>query len=163
MSEISDVTSAVEKLDGLRLRELAGAYSDRAALSQSQHDLKLSLITYCTHKIYNKIHFKEKVRPLSEKLADLIGKGDLDGALSLIEKFDADNGLFQNSLVEKARVKIGTRLYTQGISVSQAASLLGVGVSDIQDYVGDTKYHEQLLGKSVKERFSDARKIFGGL
>ena len=76
-----------------------------------------------------------------------------------LKEFDRTYGFFQGNVVKKARIKIGARLYTRGISLPQAAELVSVNVSDILKYTGGTQMHETASG-SVKDRLSVARKIF---
>jgi len=154
-----EIIDAVKERDIFRLRELAGVYSDQAGVDQDQRKIKLSLITYSLNKIYGKIHFRQKTKKMEEKVVRNLKEGDLDGVLEAIYDFDREHGLFHEGLSRKARVKIGSRLYSQGLSMSQAASLVNTHVNDIQDYVGVTKEHEVRHGKSLEKRFSSAKEI----
>ena len=60
---MSEVLDAASKVDSVRLRELAGFFSDEAAISQEADTIKMAMITYCLHKIFIKMHMREKTEP----------------------------------------------------------------------------------------------------
>ncbi|MBD3388448.1 MAG: hypothetical protein GF416_05200 [Candidatus Altiarchaeales archaeon] len=161
MNRLNEVLDAISKEDSVKLRELAGHYSDKAAVTQEEEIVKLSMITYCFHKIFIKMHFREKTEALVESALKKLSAGDLEGILSDVDDFDSDHGLFEGGLVWKARIKMASRMHSRGISLTQSASLTGAHVSDILEYVGETKGYEHAEGKTVPDRLNIARDIFG--
>ena len=159
MKRVSEVLDAVSKVDSIKLRELAGYYSDEAALTQEGDVIKMALITYCLHKIYVKIHMREKTESLVESVLRDLTAGNLDGVIMNIEAFDSQHGLFEGGIVGKARIKIASRLHSRGISVTQSASLTGAAVSDILEFVGETRGYLHREGKTVAERLNTVRDI----
>jgi hypothetical protein len=105
------------------------------------------------------VHFQENIADLKKDVISELSRENFGGVLGIIEGFDSEYGAFEGNLVGKARIKIGSRLYSDGLSLSQSASLTGVHVSDIIEYVGETKTHERIKPASVAERFSIAKKI----
>jgi hypothetical protein len=160
MHRMNEVLDAVSKVDSVKLRELAGHYSDEAALAQEGDHIKMAMITYCLHKIFIKMHMKDKTQPIVESTMKYLSEGDLDRVLQELDEFDGKNGLFEGGLVGKARIKIASRLHSRGISVTQSASLTGAAVSDILDYVGETRGYGHKEGKTVEERLNVARDLF---
>jgi hypothetical protein len=160
MNRLNEVLDGVSKVDSVKMRELAGFYSDEAALSQDEGIIKMAMITYCLHKIFIKMHMREKTEPVVESALKHLSSGELDALLSDIGEFDGKNGLFEGGLVGKARIKIASRMHSRGISLTQSASLTGASVSDLLDYVGETKGYEHREGKSVEERLNTARDLF---
>lgn len=160
MNRINEVLDAVSKEDAVRMRELAGYFSDEAAISQEEETINLAMITYCLHKIFIKIHMREKTESLVEATMKNLTENKLEQILEDIEKFDSEHGLFEGGLVGKARIKIASRLQSRGISVTQSASLTGAAVSDLLDYVGETRGYQHKEGKTVRERLNIARDIF---
>jgi hypothetical protein len=141
------------------LRELSRELSELAVTDQSERVIDLALITYCLNKIFSKVHFQENIADLKKDVISELSRENFGGVLGIIEGFDSEYGAFEGNLVGKARIKIGSRLYSDGLSLSQSASLTGVHVSDIIEYVGETKTHERIKPASVAERFSIAKKI----
>ncbi len=159
MKKLDEVAEAIKSGDSVKLRELASHYSDEASTTQGEDMIKLAMVTYCFHKIYIKLHMREKTEEIAEKAVMKLGEHDFDGILSEIDKFDSEHGFFEGGLVGKARIKIASRLHSRGVSVTQAASLTGANVSDLLDYVGETKGYRPREGKSVAERLNLARDI----
>jgi hypothetical protein len=160
MNRINEVLDALSKEDAVKMRELAGFFSDESALHQDDETIKLAMLTYCFHKIFIKMHMREKTEDLVEAAMKRLAGGDLDGILKDIGDFDAQHGLFEGGLVGKARIKIASRLHSRGISVTQSASLTEAAVGDVLDYVGETRGYQHREGKSVIERLNIARDIF---
>ncbi|MFH1403004.1 MAG: hypothetical protein ABIH11_01885 [Candidatus Altiarchaeota archaeon] len=156
----SRVLDAVAKEDSIKLRELASEYSDDAAINQDKESLQLAVITYSFHKIFSKIHFREKTESLVESSIKKLSEGMLEGVIGEIESFDREHGLFHGGLVGKARIKIGSRIYSRGISITHASTLSGAPVSEILEYSGDTKHHEEKERVSLSDRLNKARDVF---
>jgi len=159
MNRLPEVIDAIAKEDSVKLRELAGHYSDEAALSQEPDIIKMAMITYCFHKIFIKMHLKEKTEAIVESTLKNLSSGSLDVVLSDVNVFDREFGMFEGGLVGKARIKIASRMHSRGISLTQSASLTGAAVSDLLDYVGETKGYQHKESKSVAERMNIARDL----
>jgi hypothetical protein len=159
VKRLSEVLDAVSKVDSVKLRELAGYYSDEAALNQAEDVIKMAMITYCLHKIFIKMHMREKTSVIVESTMKNLSQGNLDRIISSLEEFDIQNGLFEGGLMGKARIKIASRLHSRGISATQSASLTGASVGDVLDYIGETRGYQHVEGKTVVERLNVARDL----
>ena len=159
MKREDEVLDAVSKEDTVKLRELAGHYSDEAAIHQEEALIKLAMITYCFHKIFIKLHMRQKTEALVEHTLKKLAQKDYDSIIGELVEFDREHGLFEGGLVDKARIKIASRLHSRGISVAQSAGVTGARVSDIIEYFGETRGHQHVEGKSVEERLNIARDI----
>ena len=158
--EYAKVMDALAKEDSVRLRELASDYSDEAAIRQDEQTILLAVITYSFHKIFSKIHMREKTEGLVESSMKYLSEGRLDDVIKEIDAFDNEYGLFQGGLVGKARIKIGSRIYSRGMSITHSATLSGAPVSELLDYAGDTKQHEAKERIPLHERLNRARDLF---
>lgn len=159
MMRMNEVLDAVSKVDAVKLRELAGYFSDEAAVSQEGEAIELALVTYCLHKVFIKVHMREKTEELVESMLRDLSGGNIRKALEDIGAFDETHGLFEGGIVGKARIKIASRLYSRGISATQSSSLTGASVGDILGYIGDTKSYQHKSEKTVAERLNVARDI----
>ncbi|MBM3309426.1 MAG: hypothetical protein FJY77_04150 [Candidatus Altiarchaeales archaeon] len=164
MSDLKELVlktwSALKNRDADVLREVSGLCSDEAAVSQDEKTIELALITYCFNKLLSKVHYRDKVDKLVDKAIERLNYGDFEGVLKAIDEFDQKYSFFEGSLIEKARVKIASRLYSSGLSMSQSADLLKVRVSNLLEYVGVTKVHNEITTISAMERLKIARAIF---
>jgi len=156
---IRELSIALGKRNAYRLRELSDECTDAAFITQDAGVIKIGIISYAFHKIFLKRHYHSQFECVLEDARKKISSGDLDGVMEEIKEFDKRHGFFQGNVIKKARIKMGARLYTRGLSLARAAELVAVNVSDILKYAGGTQMHERAAG-SVKERLSVARKVF---
>jgi hypothetical protein len=164
MLEASDLIKrtqiALEAKDGDGLREIYHECSEESAVNQNPDVIKIALITYCFSKLLSKVHYREKIEKLIEHSIQPLNQGKLDDVLAIINEFDKKNTFFEGSLVDKARVKIASKLYSAGLSISQASELLNANLSDVLDYVGVTKVHNEITTMTATERLKIARRLF---
>jgi hypothetical protein len=68
---------------------------------------------------------------------------------------------FVESIITHGRVKIGSTLYAQGLSIGKASEIAGVSKEKIFQYSGKTLINDR-FGKtmSIKERINNVRSIF---
>jgi hypothetical protein len=156
----SKTMDAFKKRDINAFRDIYHEATEDAAISQDPVLIKIAVIGYCFNKLFSKVHYREKIERLAEDCQQKLANGNLDGILKEIEEFDRKHSFFEGNLVEKARVKIASRLYSTGLSISQSAELLNVRLSELLDYVGVTRVHNEVQTKSVMERLKTAREIF---
>jgi hypothetical protein len=161
MSQSIDVVlEALLDEDSMRLRELAGVFGDDAAISQDKEIVNIAMICYCFHKIFTKIHFREKNNEIVLSAVGKLKEGEYISLLSDISDFDSKYGLMEGTLTDKSRIKIGARLHSRGISITQSASLTGANLSDLFDYVGGTKDYPNKEAIPLPTRLNTARDIF---
>jgi hypothetical protein len=160
MDRLNEVMDAVAKVDSVKMRELAGYYSDEAAVVQDDNLVKMAMLTYCLHKTFIKVHMREKTQGLVESTLKNLNAGKIDQVLTDLDELDRKEGLFEGGLLGKSRIKIASRLYSHGISAAQSASMTGCVVSDLLDYIGETKGYQHKEAKTVVQRLNIARGIF---
>lgn len=158
---VKELRTALEKRNPYILRELSDQCADAAFITQNQDEINVGIISYSFHKILLKRHYQSKFGELLENANRKINTGNLEGLMEDIKQFDKQYGFFQGNIVKKARIKLGARFYTRGMSLSRAAELVEVNVSDILKYSGGTQISEKTDGATVRERLEVARKIFG--
>lgn len=158
---VQELSAALLDRDTFRLRELSDQCSDAAFIDPGRKIIQVGIIGYAFHKILLKRHYQSKFGPLLSDTLNRLESGDLEGIIENIKVFDRRHGFFQGNVVKKARIKIGARLYTRGMSLGRAADLVGVNVSDILKYSGGTQVHEKTDGKPLKERLDTARRLLG--
>jgi hypothetical protein len=146
--------------DAVKLRDLSGEASDIAFITQDKDTVSIAITAYALYKIFLKKHYQQKFEPLANNAQSKINSGDLEGLIEDIKQFDIKNGFFQGNVVKRARIKIGARLYTRGLSLSKAAQIVSVNISDLLEYSGGTQFHEKPMKGSVKERLETARTLF---
>jgi predicted transcriptional regulator len=78
-----------------------------------------------------------------------------------ISKYDGELKAYVEEVLGKARLKKGSKMIEQGLSVAKVAELLDVTQWDLMSYLGKTKIIDAItLDKVVKSRLQTARKLF---
>lgn len=160
MDIIDELKDALKNQDALKLRKLSDILTDKAVIEPENETINLAVITYSFSKIFSKVHFQNKFERLIADGIAKLDKKDFDGVMDDIKEFDEKYGHFEGDLIKKARIKIGSRLYSHGLSISKSAAVVDVRISDILKYVGGTHVHESPATISVKDRLNTARRIF---
>jgi hypothetical protein len=157
---VRELSAALLDRDAFRLRELSDQCSDAAFINPDKKTIDVGIISYAFHKILLKRHYQSKFGPLLSDTLNSLDTGDLDGIIENVKEFDRQYGFFQGNVIKKARIKIGARLYTRGLSLARAAELVSVNISDILKYSGGTQVNEKGDGRPLQERLDTARKLF---
>ncbi|MFH0986996.1 MAG: hypothetical protein V1911_03000 [Candidatus Micrarchaeota archaeon] len=163
--------------DAFYLREQSNELIERAMITGDSHLVKLSLISYGLSKLVRKPHlmksdewgkFKSKmIDELKEavKEPNTLEQADrvLDSITEKISAFDKEMGNYMADVMQQARVKQASRVYSLGVSLSKAAELTGVQKNELFDYIGITKIHERPFTQTLdlKTRYKKAREVFG--
>lgn len=149
----------IETKDSVKLRDLSNECSDAAFVEQDKDIINIGIIAYGFYKIFLKKHYQLKFDPLLQHAIRKLSDGNLEAVIEDIRIFDTQHGHFQGNVVKRARIKIGARLYTRGLSLSKAAEMVSVNISDILEYSGGTQIHDKATS-TAKSRLETARKIF---
>jgi len=79
-----------------------------------------------------------------------------------VEKLSGHLRDYVKQIFKKAKINKGSRIYEHGISLEQAAEVLGISVWELAEYVGQTGIAnvEITITKPIAERLNIARKLF---
>ena len=81
--------------------------------------------------------------------------------LSSMEKLDEEDRRFVKGILQKAKLKIASTLYAQGISLGNASEIAGADKRELLLYAGQTMMFDRLHEKkSMEERMKELRGIF---
>lgn len=159
-SDIGELSRAIDDRDSQNLRKLSNKFSSEAVFDQSAETISLAIISYCIHKALSKTHYSKKIDKLMYYVRQKLSKNDLEGAVASIKSFDDEHGLSHGNLVHKASIKVGTRIYSRGISLRKSTELVNVKISDILSYAGQTKGDQDIKHRKVVERLEVTRELF---
>ncbi|MCD6229961.1 MAG: hypothetical protein J7K00_04100 [Candidatus Diapherotrites archaeon] len=164
------------------LRFISNTLIEEASLHHDKTLAKVSLLCYSLSKIISKIHFKKQKtwgefnKDITHTLSSAVmalneGNGDkftesLHMAELAIHVLDKESGNFATFLMDKARIKQASRLYSLGRSLSDSADLTGAPKDEVMLYIGSTREtpreEKDFRGVNLKQRFSTTKTIFGG-
>jgi len=152
-----------------RLETLSEHTIDDIALYKDLELVSVTVLIYSLYKIIDclteKIH-SEIVKELQTAKAGLqsnnFGKYNqsIRRLFSIVRKCDAKVKVHLQDVMEAARIKKGSSLLGRGLSIGQAAGLMGLSNWDLQAYAGKTVLGEHREAILAKKRVLRAFKLF---
>ena len=171
------IGSALRNHDVRAMRKINTRCVEETALRFQQPTYNYALITYVLAKILSKPRYfrqgrgKELVSAVDRLLrtceglaktaeydALVVAQGKI---LSSMEKLDEEDRRFVKGILQKAKLKIASTLYAQGISLGNASEIAGADKRELLLYAGQTMMFDRLHEKkSMEERMKELRGIF---
>lgn len=167
---LDDASKMIERNDVIGLKELSNHTIHNASIFQDQDSVTIAVIIYTLAKIFERegkvdLTIVPMLNTSRRNLFDNnyeVYKENITKLYDLIKKRDGKNKLYIQQVIEKAGVKKSSKIYEHGVSLAQAASILGVSQWELMSYVGHTQIPEAFEPTNLKKRLSTARKLFGG-
>lgn len=160
-----------EEKDIEELKELSDKAVEEVALHKDLDLISVTVLVYSLYKIIKRVgvkDYQEIVRGLKEakKYLEEDNLGGYNKSIkSLFRAVRKGNARIREHLVDimhAARIKKGAVLLQKGLSIGQAAGLMGLSNWDLQQYAGKTTALEQHREKKpARERMKTALEIFG--
>lgn len=159
----------IERLDIIGLKDLSNHTIHNASIFQDQDSVTIAVIMYTLAKIFEREKAIDKgVVPIINNAKNALFDNkfeeyrlDLTKLYDIIKDKDAKHKLYVQEVIEQAGVKKSSKIYEHGVSMAQAASILGVSQWELMEYIGKTNIPETFERINLKQRISNARKIFG--
>ncbi len=99
------------------------------------------------------IKFSDNEQKISKTLQDI---------MDTVNTLDIRDKKYVHNLIEGAKIKIGSSLYSKGMTLGVASDLSGAERIEIMEYIGKTTTYERLKEPiDIKERMKKVRIIFG--
>ena len=170
---------AFQNGNAMQLKEISNEATREAVIGNDVVFAKIAVITYALSKLVSKQHIvgsnswgraKKAILDSIDRLVVLLRKNmrnelvdALDSFEGEVRKVDESLGNYIRNIIEKAEVKVSSSAYAQGLSLSVAAELTGADKTDLQNYIGITKIHDERETKLfMRERMKKIRRIFSG-
>ncbi len=174
--DLGEVLTLFREKRVLELRGLSNRLIREASVENNYAKAELGVISYALHKIESKSHFVNS--PVWSKIKLVVfkniesaifaakNKDDvailsyLKKIIKSIEEADTNLGNYASSIYDKAKVKQASLAYSYGLSISQAAELVGADKKDLQSYIGFTTMHdEEMESKGMRKRVDELKKL----
>ena len=163
--------AALAKQDYLELSRISNHTIHDASIFQEDDPLTLAVLMYALSKVIQRCvernHACPIVLPQLRSARDALNVDDENGYRSAIKNllhdigaYDSQMKLYIQEVVQKARIKKGTKLHEHGISMARTAELLGLSQWELQTYIGQTITEAPPQGLPVSERIKRARELF---
>jgi hypothetical protein len=155
--------------DSSGLKELSNHTIHNASIFQDEFSVSIAVIVYSLSKIIGDTpeHNQRFIRLLSEALrwieADNLKryKKTTESIMSIISSIDSEFGRFVDDVISQAQIKKGGKIYDHGISMGQAASILGISHWELMQYAGQLKGVDYKYERpDVIEKLKFTRRLF---
>jgi hypothetical protein len=175
---LKETRVAIEKNDSFKLKSLSNQTVNTSSLTQDSDNIAVAVIVYSLSKIIERqdyrqlpgwgVFYKKVLLYLDKSIEDIEKKqydrfredfktirGSIDNLSGKLKKYIKE--VLRNAEINKA-----SRIYEHGISMEQTASLLGITLYELADYVGRTGIPDAPENKTMntKERIKLAMEMF---
>lgn len=159
------------KSDVDQLRVLSDHGIEDVAVHKNLDLISVTVLIYSLYKIVNSVSEKDYqaiIRELQNAKSSLeknqLGKynNNIKTLFQLVKKCNAKVKVHLQDVMEAAKIKKSAALFEKGLSIGQAAGLMGLSNWDLQAYAGKTTaldQHEESL--PATKRVTTALKLFG--
>jgi hypothetical protein len=171
LSETANVLQVKEQNDLDELKILSEHAIENIAIYKDLELVSVTVLIYSLYKIENSLTSQARKKILNElkQAADSLRRkkfGRYNSAIKILYKLVRNcNARIKEHLqdvMDAARIKKGTSLLQHGLSIGQAAGLMGLSNWDLQAYVGKTNIltkHTEVI--PAKKRLRVAFNFFG--
>jgi len=170
LDRVIQILKSKEDKDTIEIKNLSNHTIHNASVFQDQCSISIAVIIYALSKIIERKKFElnlsKMIRNL-EKARKFLNNDDMYGfslalkkLFSEISKIDSGLKLYAQHVINEAQVKKGCKLCEHGLSTEKASQVIGVSQWDLMNYLGNTKFKENIAGVDVKSRLKFARGLF---
>lgn len=147
ISILNNAVQIIKEGDTVALKKLSNHTIHNASIFQDKDSVSIAVIIYSISKII------ERGKPDTSHLIDLmkqgisfLEKGDIESYKAIVKELfkfisqiDSKLKLYIDEVIEQAEIKKGSKIYEHGVSLGQAASILGISQWELMNYVGKTR------------------------
>lgn len=171
LSKTIDILKKKDSFDTEELKNLSEQAIEDVAVHKDIDLISATVLVYSIYKVLPEIkpeNYKDLVAELESAFSNLqqnqLGRynQNIKSLYDIIRRDNAEVKVHLQDVMHAARIKKSASLLKKGLSIGQAAGLMGLSNWDLQQYVGGTT----LLGQHkeiypVSKRLSLALKLFG--
>lgn len=168
---IEKVLRALKDNETALLGELSNHVIHDASIFQDDDSVSFAILVYALSKTIERciecgVGFDKVYSLLNEALRALKSDDDegyrarIHDVFAVIQSADSGLKLYIEEVINKAKVKKGSKLHEHGISIARTAEILGVGQWELMSYVGKTRIGESVSEDDVRKRIVFARRLF---
>jgi len=170
MTVLRKVLVALERNDYVELSALSNHTIHDASIFQEDDPLTLAVVVYALSKVIERCGEKNHACPLvapQVKVAlQALERDDENAYRSVMKQLVREIGAYDQSLkmyiqeiIEKAKIKKGSKMHEHGISIARCAEMLGLSQWELQGYVGKARGENPATGQ-VSDRLRRTRELF---
>ncbi len=170
LAVLKEAAPAAQRKDVAGLKALSDRTIHNSSIFQDEDSISVAVAVYSLSKMSERPAVSlGRASELLRHAARHLKAGEygryrvvLKRLIKFISKTDEQFRLYIQKVIELAQLRKGSRIYYHGISLAQAANLLGVSQWELMGYVGETQIIDRypFIG-GVRERLQFARELFG--
>ena len=175
---LSQAYDSFKSMNSNSLVNLSDRTLHSASIEQDSNSIAIAVMVYSLAKVVERRKYQQSnewvkfTRFVMERLTkarealfsdyDELYQDNVKQILKYCGKLDHMFSKHIVEVIEFAKIKKGSDVYRQGISLGQAAEIMGITPWELREYVGHTRISDvdPLLTKSAKKRMKEARRIF---
>ncbi len=171
LSHAQEILQSKDGGDGEHLKELSDHAIEEVAAYKDMDLVSISVLIYSIYKILSDIKpedYQDLIKELGNAQQNLeksqFGRynANIKTLFDLVRKSNAKVKTHLQDVMQAARIKKSAVLLHHGLSIGQAAGLMGLSNWDLQPYIGRTISQEQHHEKiPAVQRLGTALKMFG--
>lgn len=165
-----EILRTKESSDYIALSELSNHTIHDASIYQDEDSVSIAVAIYAIAKIAQRCietntdypNFAPLMKSAGNSLVqdDFVGyRAAIKSLFNMISSADKGIKLYVQEVLDKARLKKGSKIAEHGLSIARTAEMMGLSQWEMMDYIGKTAV-EAPEGLSVDERFSIAMRLF---
>ena len=170
LSVLKKAAEALKSGTFMALDELSNHTIHDASIYQDEDSTSTAILMYAIAKVMQRCNetncpapavapLLEKARTALERDKDSLFHAAYAEAFDLISSHDERLKMYVGEVLEKARIKKGSKLAEHGLSVARIAEMLGLSQWDLYSYLGKTTITEN-NGNGTLKRLQFARELF---
>ena len=174
INKVIDVLKIKEEHDVIELKGLSDHTTHDASIYQDADSVEIAVLVYALYKLLERgIDFPKSIYTQvinqfglarNNLTADNLSgyNQNIKNLFELIRKVDKKVGLYVQEVIDNARIKKGSNLFSHGLSSKRVAEMMGVTQWELLKYVGHTQIIENypVEGWPESKRWDWTREIF---
>lgn len=175
---LKKLNEAIMSNDYVKIKKLSNRTIHSASANQDTDSISLAVIVYALSKILEREKYRSypqwnefysKIRDVIEEAYKRYKEKDFDGFRNAlfkisgsIKKIKGNLRRYLEQVFRNAKINKGSRIYEHGISFSQTASIMGISVWELAEYIGQTRIADvdMSITKEIEERISYIKNLF---
>lgn len=168
LTEVKEIFDS-KRIVASEFKRLSNSLMEDVSLFRNQDSISLAVLVYSLYRIFNKNRDldKKQLLKLIEKTIKSIDiepqfRYNLRRMFDLIKKYDKNIDTKIVQIISQAHIKKGLKVYEHGLSIGQAAEIIGVSKWDLMDYLGTSNLVDRDENRRIdhKTRLNYARGLF---
>lgn len=170
LNRVIGIIEVKEKKDITELKDLSDHTIHNSSVFQDEDSIRIAVAIYAISKIIyrKKGNIPEEIVVEIVKARNCLKNNQFESYRAAvrdlfrrISKIDDELSLYVQEVIKQGEIKKGGKLYEHGISMAQAADVLGISAWELMNYVGKTRIADIPYEKTgVRQRLKFARGLF---